>query len=448
MEGRRDLGLGPVPGVVFDVSDVGAETSPMSKASASACWEARGWSFLDAMEDLPPQPSSIEACSEPADQLVACNEGEHSLLSALHSAFQLHRPLSLSPDAIWLLILQGFTAHVSANAERLRPLFVTHAGKLDIVWRDDSLRMGNPDNDWSGVVDGLCTTMAEHLMDDTGDMLLPRFSTTTAVHRTAARVAMLDAMQSYFAYRVDTLCGIPRIHLEGSVGDWRMLAERAARLAPFDLEWWVRPLVPILDEFVAAARGQANPRFWRSIYKYDSGSGGAWVTGWINAFFPYVRVGGGRGGATDRNPCLVRPGEEGLAAPGVDGFVLGVGSFPDGISRAPFIWRYLGRELKMNLLAGFFAVHQDAETGAVGPAIGWAVDHRERREEIRARRQREIAALHAERTEQAHARARRWIWKAMCPVCGEWKYSYLDDPPNRHCGQPLVNVEYRVGDDA
>ena len=448
MEGSRNLGSGSAPGVVFDVSDVAVETSPMSKASASACWEARGWSFLDAMEDLPPQPSSIEACSEPADQLVACNEGGHSLLKAIHLAFQSHRPLSLSPDAIWLLILQGFAAHVSANAERLRPLFVTHAGKLDIGWRDDSLRMGNPDNDWTGVVDGLCTQMAEHLADDAGELLQPRFSTTTAVHRTAAQVALLDAMQSYFAYHVFTSCGIPRVHLEGSVDDWRMLADCVARLAPFDLEWWVGPLLPILDEFVAAARGRAKTAFWQSIYKYASASGGARVTGWINAFFPYVREDWGRGSATDRNPCLLQTEEEGAAAPGVDAFVLRVSAFPVGISRAPFTWWYINQKLDMDLLAGFFAVHQDAETGAVGPAIGWAVDHRVRREEIRARRQREIAALRAERTEQAHARARRWIWKAMCRVCGEWKYSYLDDPPNRHCGQPLVNVEYRVGDDA
>jgi hypothetical protein len=44
----------------------------------------------------------------------------HPLLEAVHVAFSQHRPLSLSPDAIWLVIAQGFGHHVAENAEILR----------------------------------------------------------------------------------------------------------------------------------------------------------------------------------------------------------------------------------------------------------------------------------------------------------------------------------------
>jgi hypothetical protein len=47
--------------------------------------------------------------------------------------------------------------------------------------------------------------------------------------------------------------------------------------------------------------------------------------------------------------------------------------FPNGLSMAPFIWKYLGAEIPMEFLGGFTAVSQDPETMAVRPAIGWAV---------------------------------------------------------------------------
>jgi len=38
--------------------------------------------------------------------------GYHGLFSAVHLAFSQHRPLVLSPDMIWIAILQGFAQHV------------------------------------------------------------------------------------------------------------------------------------------------------------------------------------------------------------------------------------------------------------------------------------------------------------------------------------------------
>ena len=39
------------------------------------------------------------------------NPEHHTLVSAVHYAFSEHRPLTLSPDAIWLTIAQGFANH-------------------------------------------------------------------------------------------------------------------------------------------------------------------------------------------------------------------------------------------------------------------------------------------------------------------------------------------------
>lgn len=46
--------------------------------------------------------------------------GAHPLIGAVHVAFAEHRPLRLSPDAVWLTIAQGIAQHVRINAGSLR----------------------------------------------------------------------------------------------------------------------------------------------------------------------------------------------------------------------------------------------------------------------------------------------------------------------------------------
>src|SRR6185436_7574099 len=104
-------------------------------------------------------------------------------------------------------------------------------------------------------------------------------------------------------------CGIPQIVLEGTPEDWAVLAERTRGLGQFGLAWWTEALAPILDEFVAASRGRANVPFWQSIYKLDGGSGGPYTSGWITAFFPYLKH-WQTGLASSPNPWLARGGQE------------------------------------------------------------------------------------------------------------------------------------------
>ena len=53
----------------------------------------------------------------------------HPVVAAAHRAFMDHRPLRLSPDAIWLMICQAAANHVNAHAEELRPRLVRHEGR-------------------------------------------------------------------------------------------------------------------------------------------------------------------------------------------------------------------------------------------------------------------------------------------------------------------------------
>lgn len=317
----------------------------------------------------------FEACSRYHGRLVAAVF--HPLLAALHSAFSDHRPVCLSPDMIWLLITQGVANHINVNAEALRKRFVQHEGKLKLIVRRDDFVKGSPENPWPEVFPEFSRQIRQHTGDTTHDFFLTRFSTTGAAEQAAFEIVLLDAMQSYFTYELHTVCGIPAVTLEGTPDDWRSVLERTRLLPRFDLASWQPTLETILNQFVDAAEGRPDAAFWKSIYKYQTFSGGNAVTGWITAFFPYLKH--RRTGQTRPNPWLDRGDKElrkllhpdpepyrHTSGPAID-------EFPLGLARAPLLWRYLSQEFDMELLGGFVGVAQDAQTLCLRPEIGWAV---------------------------------------------------------------------------
>ena len=350
---------------------------PANEKSATKEWLTQFKQHLAAIEASEAATTrSIEACSRYHGRLVA-DVFAHPVIVALHRGFMQHRPLCLSPDMIWLLICQGVAHHVNVHAESLRPQFVRHRGKGRIEVRRDDFIKGSPENPWDEVIDEFSIRLREHI-GPTHDLFVPRFSTTGPTERIAAEIVLLDAMQCHFEYVLRTLCGIPAITLEGTAEDWQALADRAEAFAKFDLEWWLTPLQPILQEFVATARGEGRRPFWESIYKFRSFSGGAAVTGWIAAFFPYFKD--EQGNPTEKNPWLAEGGPKlKLLLAGkwdperFDRSGPSPGAFSSGLARAPFVWKYLEQEFDMEFLGGFVGVAQEPATLALRPEIGWAI---------------------------------------------------------------------------
>lgn len=219
---------------------------------------------------------------------------------------------------------------------------------------------------WSEVFDALTAQIREHVGEETYGLFLPRFSATGLTEIAAAQVTLLDALQSFFSYRMMTMCGIPQIVLEGNADDWQQLAARVRDLARFGLAWWTDAVGPLIDEFVAAVRGRADRRFWQSIYKWQNQSGGPYVTGWITAFFPYLVDYPGQG--MRKNNWLIDGGrhlQELLRPPRVDDphrWPNGptTHDFPGGVSRAPFVWNYFGR-LREARKAVTFAIYSKVD---------------------------------------------------------------------------------------
>lgn len=295
--------------------------------------------------------------SLPSDALVFPS---NNFMAAINTAYDAHLPLILSPDMLWLTIAHGVSQHINNNAEELRHQFVNHEGKKKIEVFEDSFIKGDPGNNWQHMFGQFSNEISEYI-GKKRDLIVSDFSTTGPVELAASEVVLMEAMQKYFSYECTTCCGIPQITLLGTKADWVGIQNKVRAISEFGLDWWVKELEPIVDEFIRASDGNANKSFWQNIYKEGGGSGGPYLSGWSVSLFPYLK---------DRGGEFTRKNE--FRAP--KGYFEGetTSSFPIGLAKAPFQWNYYDEVFQMEIAAGFTGVLSN-EAGEISPQIGWAV---------------------------------------------------------------------------
>jgi Domain of unknown function (DUF4419) len=314
----------------------------------------------------------FEASADAGDQQWLDHDpsrSEHPVVMAAQLAFAEHRPLVLSPDIIWLLITQMAAREVLARPDQYRSILVTHQeGQRTLQVRRDEFILGDLRNDWPGVF----AEFEQQITDRSPDPLPKIFAhpfTTSEVHEVATRrVTLMKALSPFYRYEVGTLCGIPEIHLYGTISDWSWIRDQSHDFAKLGMEKRMQALAPVLEQFVAAAEGRIDVDFWRSFYKFTSMSGGDITSGWINLFF--------------------LASEDGVAARPVswskhrdsDSQDMQIGAGPYNLKEVPpawveqeFLWQYQGQPLPMALRAGFLGVEQDPRTLALRPRLGWQV---------------------------------------------------------------------------
>jgi hypothetical protein len=307
------------------------------------------------------------ACShdESSEVVRAAGAATHGLVNAVHLAFSEHRPLVLTPDALWITLAQGFAHHITNHAEALRSSVVPHKGKITL--EAAAVELFTPEQ-WSGVVQQWSDGIGQHVRKDLYQLMMCDFSTTSPVIRTASQVVMMDAFQQYFNYELVCICGIPSITVKGSVDDWVRIRERVDVMANFHLEWWTDRLKPICEGFIATVQGTPSQRFWKHIYSPKEMYGGPLITGWLADLFPYVKH-PITDAPTVRNPILDIPRTKLTEKDG-----LSSSAIPTGLSQAPFTVTSGSNESKeFNIVAGFFGFRQQDDNGQLEPEIGWAV---------------------------------------------------------------------------
>lgn len=311
----------------------------------------------------------IFSSSMKPDQKIIFDYNRHPLYQGFLDAYRNHRPITISPDIIWILIVQGFCHHVKAHSEELRSFFVDFQGKKEIsIKRLDINICTATSEDWMSIMPEFVDKITQFTGKNIIDTLSPNFTTTDAVSLAVGQISIMFAMKDYFRYKAMVGgCGLPYVTIEGSIEDWEKILEKMNNLKKFKLEDWINKLTPIIEEIIETKKGNVNKEFWLRMIKYKDQTGSydtgdyedPQVDGWFTNFFPY-----GKNGQTITSPFF----------PGT--------SLPDEFLRVPFELKIAKDKnqkeedmVKVNceFLAGLIGIIQDEKTGSFKPEIGWIV---------------------------------------------------------------------------
>lgn len=311
----------------------------------------------DAFTLLQKRFSNLEACANPNDTMVAMtNQGFHHFVQTVDYCFSFHKNLTLSPDMIWVLISQGFMTHVHQNKDSLQHVLLGTHEKIELHVTRDNFDKRTLHNHWENIFSEFRRQIGKHVGNEFVEKLAPIFSTTKNVETAVYYISIMDGMQSFFNYKKTSRCGIPMVYLEGTPQDWELLRKKVEGLRGYNIDWWIDSLIPTLDEFALASKGEVNVDFWKSIYKRDGKSGTPDVTGWINDFFPYIFQ---EEGQLTANHEPEKP--------------LFTSSFTSGFSSSPFSWAHDGSTYQMRCLGGFVGMTYSKKTDSFRPKISWMI---------------------------------------------------------------------------
>lgn len=282
------------------------------------------------------------------------------MVQSAHMAFTGHNGLTIRPDVLWFMIVSQIAEYVKQNVNQFAHLFTTTPGqKKEILVRDDSLVYGSLDNDWRNTIELFRHPLRNAVTDETADLFLTRFSTSSPEDEVALLVAFMDSASPYYEFTVQTLCGIPSINLLGIQSDYAMIIIKCRRLARNfpALKEYFATLEPVLTNIVDSFE-RPNLDFWASVYHLNQVSGGDTVDGWINAFQLFRQ--------TDQGPVM-KTRFKWLSDGHGWGFPF-VNSFPSHIVTVPFKWLYYEQTIPMKFIAGPIGVdftegHFDARLG-------------------------------------------------------------------------------------
>ncbi|KDO22327.1 hypothetical protein SPRG_12788 [Saprolegnia parasitica CBS 223.65] len=269
-------------------------------------------------------------------------------LDGISKAYAQHLHLVLRPDDIWLALTSQFGLYVDGKIE----LEIETAGTVHTV-------------DFGVCATQLVDEMRAHLVDPAlADVLLPNFTTTTPHDRITASILTMATMKNFFQYKIKLSCGIPTVTLLGSVDDWQQIRSRIEHFRAYGerMQTWVDLLSGVLDQFVAAARGEPDTAFWRSIYDSTyQGCGQRYVSGWVSVFA--VFDGKGRWQGDERTTSS---GERSTYP------IIAVYDLPPGYAAVDVEIDDNGNKVDAIMLAGHMS-YAIQDNNTVVPQLGWAM---------------------------------------------------------------------------
>lgn len=300
---------------------------------------------------------------------------------AVAIAHDQHYPLVMTPESVWLTIIQGFARSMDdknnpllkiESKKRRDLLGINFDGVREIIITES--RTDNSQSAWLERVSKFSKAVKSHIGESKYGLFFNAFSQSNDIEKTAISIAALGLYKSYFNYTLRTLCGIPYIAVMGNRSDWEDILNRISYFKEFGLDWWVNPLSDVISHFVALFDDDLDLAFWKKIYSRDDVSGvGPITSGWVNVFFPFVHS--TSSGYVKDVKHFVRNEHLETWKKKTKHFCNGTSTnaFPESVSSVPFKWDYIGKIYQMEMSSGIIGVSQHQEYLAIRPEIGFNV---------------------------------------------------------------------------
>ena len=234
-----------------------------------------------------------------------------NILQGFYSAYENHLPIRLTPDIIWLLIVQGFAQHINFNSAGLRERFVNFENKkkLEVIISKYHSYKQMKSEDYEDLFENLTEQIKAHIGAELVDTINFNFSTSNKITKVVGYTSVMSAMKLYFEYRgFCHSCNFPYIILEGKLEDWESILKKTKELSKYDLKHWTDDLESILLQIIETKKGKIDKEFWKSIlcpdkiderieigmsYKYKTIQVDG-IGGWLLIFLPYFKNGNSR----------------------------------------------------------------------------------------------------------------------------------------------------------
>ena len=228
------------------------------------------------------------------------NYGKKSLFRGLMEAYAYHYPITISPDMILILFLQGYSRFMEKHSEKLRNIYVNFQGKKTLTVEREGItpETAKPE-DWRGIINEITQDIKGEIGENIISNLESNFTTTNTITLTTSQISVMSSMKNYFKYEVMLpVCGISSITLEGSLEDWEKIKAKFEFFSKekFGLNPWIKSLIPIIDKIIETksyynqnkAITEEIRNFWKDIIRVKRGY--AYnpdiIDGWIIKFVP------------------------------------------------------------------------------------------------------------------------------------------------------------------
>ena len=128
---------------------------------------------------------------------------EHPVLTGYYTAFLERYPVVVSPDILWVLILEGFNRHVRLNCEKLKSKFVKkNDDKIVIIQEpngDKNINKISAER-WGDIFTEFVEQSKEYIDGTVLHLFTPYFSTTTEDIEYSCQLSIMSIILPYITF--------------------------------------------------------------------------------------------------------------------------------------------------------------------------------------------------------------------------------------------------------